>query len=205
MSFRQERESDMIDRTKYMDQVEVKRLRTITKNQARLDMEDGRQTGLLAWMLVDLALSTGLRVAELVAIKKEHIDFQRSLIKVSRLKRRKPVRESLAISPRLKKHLKHYIKRSGTQRGFLFIGQRGPLSAAGLQQAWKAAIQRAGLQKDLSIHSARHTMAFHLLKKTKNLRQVQKQLGHTNPAVTANMYADVSFDDMQQGVTGLYD
>ena len=47
-------------------------------------------------------------------------------------------------------------------------------------------------------------MAVHLLKKTGNLRQVQKQLGHASPATTANMYADISFEDMQNGVTGLY-
>ena len=44
----------------------------------------------------------------------------------------------------------------------------------------------------------------HLLRKTKNLRHVQKQLGHASPATTANMYADVSFEDMQDGVAGLY-
>ncbi|MHC4540370.1 MAG: tyrosine-type recombinase/integrase [Planctomycetota bacterium] len=49
-----------------------------------------------------------------------------------------------------------------------------------------------------------HTIAVQLLKKTGNLRLVQKQLGHASPATTANMYADISFEDMQNGVTGLY-
>ena len=57
----------------------------------------------------------------------------------------------------------------------------------------------------MSIHSARHSLAVHLLKKTSNLRHVQKQLGHASPATTANMYADISFEDMQNGVAGLYD
>ena len=48
------------------------------------------------------------------------------------------------------------------------------------------------------------TVAVHLLKKTGNLRQVQKQLGHASPATTANMYADVTFDDMREGIAGLY-
>ena len=86
----------------------------------------------------------------------------------------------------------------------MLVGKRGPLIAQGLQQLWKVAVRRAGLPKELSIHSARHTMAVHLLKKTRNLRQVQKQLGHTNPATTANMYAEVSFEDMQEGVTVLF-
>ena len=34
---------------------------------------------------------------------------------------------------------------------------------------------------------------------------VQKQLGHHSPTITANMYADISFEDMRAGVDGLYD
>jgi len=40
-------------------------------------------------------------------------------------------------------------------------------------QVWKTAVKRAGMPKELSIHSARHTLAVHLLRKTGNLRQVQ--------------------------------
>ena len=32
---------------------------------------------------------------------------------------------------------------------------------------------------------------------------VQKQLGHASPAATANLYADVRFEDMQEGLPGL--
>ncbi len=67
-----------------------------------------------------------------------------------------------------------------------------------------AAIKRAGPPEELSIHSARHTVAVALLRRTGSFRQVRKQLGHSSPATTANMYADVSFEDMQSGVTGLY-
>ena len=86
-----------------------------------------------------------------------------------------------------------------------FIGKRGPLTARGLQQRWKRAIRHAGLPDELSIHSARHTIAVHMLKRTGNLRMVQKQLGHASPATTANMYADVSFEDMQNALNGLYE
>ncbi|MHC4329257.1 MAG: tyrosine-type recombinase/integrase, partial [Planctomycetota bacterium] len=90
------------------------------------------------------------------------------------------------------------------KKGRLFVGSRGPLSAQGLQRIWKRSIQLAGLPEELSIHSARHTIAVQLLKKTGNLRQVQKQLGHASPATTANMYADISVEDMQKGLNGLY-
>lgn len=191
-----------MDRVKYMNVEEVKQLRTVTEAKAIVDLRKGRITGPLAWMVIDLALATGLRVSELAAIKIKDIDFKRGFIKVQRRKRKKKTVDSLAVSPKLIKHLKEYI--GDRTAGKLFVGERGNLTRIGLQQIWKAAIRRAGLPKELSIHSARHTMAVHLLRKTGNLRQVQKQLGHASPATTANMYADISFEDMQNGVTDLY-
>jgi integrase len=98
----------------------------------------------------------------------------------------------------------HPIAWTGRKEGPLFVDSRGPLTSRGLQQIWKAAIKWAGLPEELSIHSARHTIAVDLLKKTGNLRQVQKQLGHASPATTANMYADIGFEDMRKGLNGLY-
>ncbi len=46
-------------------------------------------------------------------------------------------------------------------------------------------------------------ISVHFLTKTGNLRQVQKQPGHASPATTSNMYADTSFEDMQNIV--IYD
>ena len=162
-------------------------------------------TGPLSWMLVDLALTTGLRVSEMAALKIEDVDLKRGCMTVRRLKRKKKFTESIALGKDLAKHLRQYITSIGKTKGPLFVGKRGPLTAQGLQRVWKAAIKRTGLAADLSIHCARHTIAVHLPRKTGNLRQVQKQLGHASPATTANMYADISFEDMQNGVTELYE
>lgn len=194
----------VIDRNKYMDMKEVKQLRTVTEARAITDLKAGRINGVHAWMLVDLALSTGLRVSEIAAIKIKDINFKRGCLSVNRLKRKKKVKETLALGKDILQHLKEYIADMELKKGSLFVGSRGPLSAQGLQRIWKRSTKLAGLPKELSIHSARHTIAVHLLKKTGNLRQVQKQLGHASPATTANMYADISFEDMQNGVTGLY-
>jgi integrase len=195
----------VIDREKYMDAEEVRQLRMVTEAKSIVDLKKGRIKGPLAWMLVDLALSTGLRVAEMADMKIEHINFKRGSIKVKRLKRKKKVIETIAIGKDLLQHLQEYLEWAGRSKGPLFVGQRGPMTYRGLQQMWKAAIKHAGLPEELSVHSARHTLATHLLKKTGNLRQVQKQLGHASPATTANMYADIAFEDMQDGVNGLYD
>ncbi len=194
-----------IDRNKYMDREEVKQLRRSAEARAYLDLRKARVGGVRAWMLVDLALSSGLRVSEMAALKIKDVDLKQGRISVIRLKRKKKTKESLAVGKDLAAHLKEYLKWTGRRSGPLFVGSKGPLTAQGLQRVWKRSIKLAGLSKELSIHSARHTIAVHLLKKTGNLRQVQKQLGHASPATTANMYADISFEDMQDGVNGLYE
>jgi integrase/recombinase XerC/integrase/recombinase XerD len=185
-----------------MDEREVKQLRKSIMDWNAADLFKGRIQGTVTWLLVDVALGTGLRVGELAKLKVSDIDFKRKAIRVIRLKKKKKVSETLGISDDLVAHLKDYLGDRNT--GYLFMGKRGRLKIPGLQRIWTNAIKRAGLPKGLSIHSARHTMGYMLLKKTKNLRQVQKQLGHSSPAVTANIYADVSFDEMREGVNGLY-
>jgi integrase len=208
-----------VDRTKYMSADEVRQLRTVTEARAIVDLKAGRVGGVLAWAVADLALSTGLRVSEIAKLNVEDIDLKRGSLAVCRSKKRKLTRETLAIGKELADHMRDYLAwracriadlpesiRAGllATKGPLFVGCRGPLTAQGLQRVWKVVVKRAHLPAELSIHSARHTLAVHLLRKTGNLRQVQKQLGHSSPTITAAMYADVTFEDMQDGLSGLY-
>jgi site-specific recombinase XerD len=208
-----------VDREKYMSVEEVRTLRTVTEARSVMDLRAGRVNGVLAWMVVDIALSTGLRVSEIAALDVEDIDLKRGCLKVVRVKKKRKTKETLAVGKELVDHLRQFLtwrsarigsvdrayrKGLAAAKGPLFIGSRGPLTSGGLQKIWHQAVERANLPKELSIHSARHTMAVHLLKRTGNLRQVQKQLGHSSPATTANLYADVPFEDMQAGLSGLY-
>ncbi len=200
-----------IPRTRYMDQDEVSQLRTVTEAWALVDLAAGRRQGVITWAFVDTALRTGLRVSELARIKVGDLDLKRGFLEAHRHKRRKRSQEPLALGKGLARHLAEFIAwkqqaDEGTDRDdALFTGKRGPLTIHGLQRLWHRAIDRAGLPTEYSIHAARHTVAVHLLKETKNLRQVQKQLGHSSPTTTANMYADVSFADMGAGVDRLYE
>ena len=158
----------VIDRTKYMDAEEVKQMRQSTELRCLKDLRAGRKQGVLSWMVVDLALSTGLRANELAAIKVEDIDLDRSFIMVGRSKKKRPVREPLAIGEELAEHIREYLSWSSIESGPLLVGKRGPLKVRGLQEIWHVTRKEAGLPEGLSIHSARHTIAVHLLKKTNN-------------------------------------
>ena len=198
-----------MDRAKYLDEREVKQLRTFTEHRALKDLAAGRVAGPMRWMLVDLALQTGLRVGELAVLTIGDYNARRKALRVNRSKRRKPLAETMAVQPELAEHLDSFIAWKATAgqptgpADSLFHGKRGPMGKEGLQALWRKALADADLPK-LSIHKARHTNAVALLRKTRNLRLVQKRLGHSSPAVTANLYADIPFADELDQVSGLY-
>jgi len=183
----------MIDRGKYMNESEVNQLVKSCQEWAAYDLRYGKLQGVKIWALVDTALQTGLRVAELANLKAA--DFDGKHLKVVRVKKKKKVAETLAISKDLADHLKTYL--NGRKTGTIFgVGR------ATLQQQFHRAIKHAHLRKDLSIHACRHTLAVRLLKKTGNLRMVQMQLGHSSPQTTS-IYADISFEDRQAALDSL--
>ena len=178
----------MVDRRKYLSTQELQQLRNYTLMECTP----------LEWLLIDVATQTGLRVSELEALSRGHFDPDRRALTVHRRKKRdgSPRPETLPISASLTNHIKEYLEHHPD----FWTGQRGKLCFRGLQQAWHSVCIRAGLSPKISIHAARHTLAVLLLKSTKNLRLVQKQLGHSSPVVTAAMYADIPFEDHQQAI-----
>lgn len=84
-------------------------------------------------------------------------------------------------------HLSEYInwkrlmEESTEPEDFVLISShRKPYSTRALQYAFKKCLKEAELPVFYSIHSCRHTYGTLLYHKTKNLRLVQKQLGHSS-------------------------
>jgi integrase len=183
-----------IDRGKFMDRNEGAKLIKICRARAELDAAKGRTTWPVRFMLVDLALFTGLLVAEIAALKVGDLVLKAEapylIVRSGKGGRKRTVYLDGALVKHLKSYIKHHLSNPDAE-GPLFPGRNGqhcpPIT---LMKSFKRACEEADLPSHYSIHSARHTYATYLLHDTQNLRYVQKQLGHAQISMTA-LYADV--------------
>lgn len=125
------------------------------------------------------AYSAGLRVSEIVALKLVHIDSERMQILVENAKGKKD--RYVNLSPMVLDILRAYIKQySPRPKIYLFeseqTGDAYPTRTA--QQIFSNAKNAAGIQKDVGIHSLRHSFATHLLDRGTDIRYIKDLLGH---------------------------
>ena len=195
---------------KYLKEPEVKKLRKVLEDKAIVALTKKQKKPIRDWMIVDLALSSGLRASELGNIKIKDIYIRKSesslLVRNGKADRSRMV----YIGKKARKHLKDFLKwkkqvRESTKPdSCLFISERGDrMTLSAIQKRFKHWARVAGLDSRYSIHSTRHTYGTMLYKATKDLRLVQKQLGHSSSRIT-EIYADVLPEEAKKGVDLLY-
>jgi site-specific recombinase XerD len=135
-------------------------------------------------LLLMLAYSSGLRVSEVIALRREHIDLSRKTVLVHSGKGRKD-RYTL-LSDRAAAFIKDYCALYAIE-DWLFPGQGASphLSVRSAQNIFNKALDKAGIQKPgLSIHSLRHTFATHLIENGTDIKYIQTLLGHASLRTT---------------------
>jgi len=138
------------------------------------------------------AYSAGLRVSEVVNLKIADIDSQRMQIFIERAKGKKDryVNLSPVLLDILRKYLLDYKPRP---KLYLFESEQ-TLSAyptRTAQQIFANAKSKAGIRKEVGIHSLRHSFATHLLDKGTDIKYIKDLLGHFN-IKTTERYLHVS-------------
>lgn len=131
--------------------------------------------------------STGLRRAELCALKVADIDSQRMVVHVVQGKGGRD--RDVLLSPKLLETLREYW-RWIKPKTYLFPGMVNnwradvPINHKVVWVAVKEAAQRAGITKRVSPHTLRHSFATHMLEAGADLRTIQVLLGHAKLADT---------------------
>jgi integrase/recombinase XerD len=198
------------DGIKYFSRQQIKLLRRTVRDQTELDRVKGNTTAVREWMVVDLLTSRGLRVSEAADVRCGDLreGYGESALFVRRGKGGKS--RTVEIPGSLRSHLKHFIvwkESRGEPTGpddHLFLGQRGPWTAQAIQQLVKKYLKALGLyESEKSVHALRHSYATEFYASGKDLRALQKQLGHST-IQTTQIYADVTREDIQQQIRGLW-
>lgn len=130
--------------------------------------------------------SAGLRVSEVVNLKATDIDSQSMQIKIRQGKGKKD-RFSVLSNKNLEILRKYYRENPWCKHSeWLFSGcnYTTPISVRTVQRVFSNAALKAGIHKDVSVHSLRHSFATHLLERGTSIHHIQRLLGHTNIKTT---------------------
>ena len=147
-------------------------------------------------LLLMTAYSSGLRLAELVSLKLEHIDSKRMLIRVVQGKGNKD--RYTTLSEKLLKELRNYYRiYKPTDWLFYSTHPGNPLSTSSAQKIFSAAKKKAGITQGRGIHTLRHCFATHMLEAGYDIHRIQRMLGHKNLSTTM-VYLNVTRESISQ-------
>ena len=144
-------------------------------------------------IIIKLFYSSGLRLSELLNLKREDIDFEKNILYVRKGKGSKD--RVTIISESLKLDILKYYSKEDFKTRYVFEGRKGKYSKKSVEKV----IEKAGKIIKLKIHPhmLRHSFATHLLDQGVDIRYIQKLLGHSD-LKTTQIYTHVSNNDLKK-------
>ena len=137
--------------------------------------------------MLELLYATGIRVSELIALDIGDLNLPAGFIRCSNSKKERII----PLYHGAVKALQDYIKGvrpqliADTEETALFVNMNGErMSRQGFWKIIKHYQEKAGIQKDITPHTLRHSFAVHLLENGADLRAIQEMLGHADISST---------------------
>ncbi len=153
--------------------------------------------------ILEVLYSCGLRVSELTSLRYSDVYFEEEFIKVEGKGNKQRL---VPISPSAIKEIKNYLYDRHLiipKRGFedsLFLSRRGTsLSRIMIFHLIKVQAEIAGIHKNISPHTFRHSFATHLLEGGANLRAIQMMLGHES-ITTTEIYTHIDREFLRKEI-----
>ena len=135
-------------------------------------------------LILELLYSTGLRVSEVVNLKKCNFEFERM---IGWVRKGKCMKDRPFIIARVLEHkINKYIEKNCPfPNSYLFIGYKGrKLNVRSVQEIVKNSAKKAKISKNIHPHSLRHSYATHLIEDGYDVATVQPLLGHNSAETT---------------------
>ena len=144
--------------------------------------------------ILEVLYSCGLRVSELISLRISDLFFDESFIRVigkGDKQRLVPIGEPAmqAVKLYLSQTRRAYVSKKAED--ILFLNRRGgKLSRQMIFLMIKSQCEKAGITKEISPHTFRHSFATHLVENGADLRAVQQMLGHES-IITTEIYTHI--------------
>lgn len=172
------------------DHVERKYPEILTNKEVELFLEQPRcvdAKGYRDHAMLELLYATGIRVTELISLDLEDLNLPAGFIRCESKGRERiiPMYHTAV------KALTDYVREirpqilSDPDEKALFVNMNGErMSRQGFWKIIKYYQEKAGIEKDITPHTLRHSFAVHLLENGADLRSIQEMLGHADISST---------------------
>jgi integrase/recombinase XerC len=156
--------------------------------------------GLRDRAIMELFYSSGLRISELVALDRSHVDLDRCMAKVrGKGKKERIVPITKTASSWILRYLEHPDRlldgkehQAEKDPDAIFLNKWGKrITVRSIDRNCKLYLQASGLVEKITPHTIRHTIATHWLENGMDLKTIQVLLGHSSLATTT-IYTHVS-------------
>jgi integrase/recombinase XerC len=189
----QEQITALLDAPRQLWTIQEKRQAAGGRRKDRRGAQNWQMLRDTAWL--ELFYSAGLRLSELVKVRRSHLDLAQGTVRVigkGRKERLCPLG-----NPAIRA-LEAYLDACPFDVDALFVSAHGKqLNGRTVQLALKRYLAAAGLDAKLTPHKLRHTFATHLLDHGADLRSVQELLGHSQ-LTTTQIYTSVSVERLKR-------
>jgi len=159
--------------------------------------EGGRNRAML-----EILYSSGLRVSELVELKRANVYFDLGFLRVvgkGNKERLVPIgRDAMKFLRIYLEELRVHVPVQKGFEGYVFLNKAGrKISRVSVFLIIKGLASKIGLRKSISPHTFRHSFATHLIEGGADLRAVQEMLGHES-ITTTEIYTHLDRDYLKQ-------
>jgi len=179
------------------DAISLSEVRRLLDEPAKLSTPEARRDR----AMLELLYATGMRVSELINLDVEDVDVREGSVRCLGKGSKERI---IPIYPKLAVMVDGYVKEVRSKlvhrddEPALFVNRRGErLTRQGLWQILKGYVAKAGLKKEITPHTLRHSFATHMLSGGAGLRYVQEMLGHANISTT-QIYTHLTSDHVRR-------
>jgi site-specific recombinase XerD len=188
--------ANILNRPFTTDEIPIKKKektlpKVLSKQQIKLILNETKN--LKHKLVIEVLYSTGLRLQELINLKRADIDFDNNTLFVRKGKGKKD--RLTIISENIKLDLLKYYSQYEFKTNYVFEGRKGKYSKKSVQLILHNTSKK--LKFRIHPHMLRHSFATHLLEQGTDIRIIQKLLGHSD-LNTTEIYTRVANKNLKK-------